>query len=240
MLHGKSLSINLGAPIMKILLVEDDVDMSKALLRALEKRNFAVTPCYDGAIALRLIRDGAADLVILDLNIPGLDGLHLLQRVREHGIDVPVIVLTARGAVGDRVAGLNAGADDYLAKPFDLEELDARIRALLRRRGGAEEGMQKCGELRLERSSGAFYHGEEPLEFTPREHTLLKALMARPGHAVTKERLFQLVFPADENAQIEAIEVIVHRLRKKLTGTRTEIMTLRGLGYLLRSQQGTH
>jgi DNA-binding response OmpR family regulator len=225
---------------MKILLVEDDVDMSKALQRALERRNFIVTPCYDGTIALRMIKDGAAELVILDLNIPGLDGLHLLQRVREQGINVPVIVLTARGAVGDRVAGLNAGADDYLAKPFDLEELDARIRALLRRRGGGDDGIQKCGELRFDRSSSAFYHGEEPLEFTPREHTLLKALMARPGHAVTKERLFQLVFPSEEGVQIEAIEVIVHRLRKKLVGTRTEIMTLRGLGYLLRQQHTAH
>ena len=124
---------------MNILLVEDDADMSKALLRALEKRNFRVTPCYDGANALRLIKDGVGDLVILDLNIPGLDGLHLLQRIRSQGIDIPVIVLTARGAVGDRVAGLNAGADDYLPKPFDLEELDARIRALLRRKGGGED-----------------------------------------------------------------------------------------------------
>lgn len=222
---------------MHILLVEDDADMSKALLRALEKRSFQVTPCYDGAVALRLIKEGVGDLVILDLNIPGLDGLHLLQRIRSQGIDTPVIVLTARGAVGDRVAGLNAGADDYLPKPFDLEELDARVRALLRRKSGSEEAVQKCGELRFERSSGAFYHGDGPLEFTPREHTLLKALMARPGHAVTKERLFQLVFPNEEGAQIEAIEVIVHRLRKKLAGTRTEIMTLRGLGYLLRVQQ---
>ena len=222
---------------MHILLVEDDADMSKALLRALEHRSIQVTPCYDGATALRLIKEGVGDLVILDLNSPGLDGLHLLQRIRSQGIDTPVIVLTARGAVGDRVAGLNAGADDYLPKPFDLEELDARIRALLRRKGGGDEAVQKCGDLRFERSSGAFYRGEDPLEFTPREHTLLKALMARPGHAVTKERLFQLVFPNEEGAQIEVIEVIVHRLRKKLAGTRTEIMTLRGLGYLLRVQQ---
>jgi DNA-binding response OmpR family regulator len=221
---------------MNILLVEDDADMSKALLRALEHRGFTVTPCYDGITALRHIKDGFSDLVILDLTIPGLDGLHILQRIRSQQITTPVIVLTARGAVGDRVAGLNAGADDYLAKPFDLEELDARIRALLRRKGVGEEGIQKCGDLRLERSSGAFYHGDDALEFTPREHTLLKALMARPGHAVTKERLFQLIFSPDENVQIEAIEVIIHRLRKKLAGTRTEIMTLRGLGYLLRVQ----
>ena len=219
---------------MNILLVEDDVDMSKVLLRTLECRGFSVTPCFDGAAALRYIKDGVGDLVILDLNIPILDGLHILQRVRAQGIETPVLVLTARGAVGDRVAGLNAGADDYLAKPFDLEELDARIRALLRRKGGSEDQVQKCGELRFERNSGAFYHGEEALEFTPREQALLKALMVQPGHAVKKERLFQLVFPNDENAQLEAVEVIVYRLRKKLAVTKTEIVTLRGVGYILR------
>lgn len=218
---------------MKILLVEDDADMCKALTRALEKRGFQVTPCGDGTHALKLIREESCDLVILDLNIPGLDGLHILQRSRAQGIATPVIVLTARGAVGDRVAGLNAGADDYLAKPFDLEELEARIRALLRRKGG-DEPLQKCGQLRFERASGAFYHGEEPLEFTPREQALLKALIARPGHAVNRERLLQLVFPDDANVQVEAIEVVIHRLRKKLVATRSEIMTLRGLGYLLR------
>jgi two-component system response regulator TctD len=221
---------------MHILLVEDDIDMSNALFRALERRGFQVTHCADGVSALSHIKDGIGDLVVLDLNIPGLDGLHLLQRIRAQEIHTPVIVLTARGAVGDRVAGLNAGADDYLAKPFDLDELDARIRALLRRKNNAEDHFTKCGDLRFERSSGAFYCGEEALEFTPREHTLLKALIAKPGHAVTKERLFRLVFPMEENTQIEAIEVIVHRLRKKLTNTRTEVMTLRGLGYLLRVQ----
>jgi len=223
---------------MKILLVEDDVDMSKVLVRTLERRGFAVTPCFDGATAFRLIKDAVADLIILDLNIPILDGLHILQRARAQGIKTPVLILTARGAVGDRVAGLNAGADDYLAKPFDLEELDARIRALLRRQIGNDESTdQKCGDLRYERSSGAFYHGEDPLELTPREYTLLKALMAKPGHAVKKERLFQLVFPADEDAQIEAVEVLVYRIRKKLAATKTEIVTLRGLGYLLRAQR---
>jgi two-component system response regulator TctD len=223
---------------MHLLLVEDDADMSAALLRALERRGFAVTPCYDGTTALRLIRDGNNDLVILDLSLPGLDGLHILQRIRDQGIATPVIVLTARGAVGDRVAGLNAGADDYLAKPFDLEELDARIRALLRRKTGGDESLQKCGHLRFERSTGAFYVHDEALELSPREQLLLRALMARPGHAVTKERLGQLVFPGQEDAKLEVIEVIIHRLRKKLTATNTEIMTLRGLGYLLRPQGG--
>jgi two-component system, OmpR family, response regulator TctD len=221
---------------MNILLVEDDADMSRALARALEKRGFAVTACFDGGTALRHIKDGGADLVILDLNIPVLDGLHLLQRVRSQNIDTPVIVLTARGSVGDRVVGLNAGADDYLAKPFDLDELEARLRALLRRKAGAD-GFQRCGELRFDRASAIFYQGEDPIEFTPRETALLKALIAKPGHAVTKERLFYLVFSSEDNTQIEAIDVLIHRIRKKLVGTRTEIMTLRGHGYLLRQER---
>lgn len=220
---------------MKILLVEDDVDMSKALTRALEKRGFEVIASFDGGSALRLIKEGAAEAVLLDLSIPVLDGLHLLQRVRSQGIGVPVLILTARGAVGDRVAGLNAGADDYLSKPFDLDELEARIRALLRRAGGADEVVH-CAGLRFERASGAFYRGEDPLELTPREHAVLKVLAAAPGHAVTKERLFRLAFAQDDKAQPEAVEVVVHRLRKKLAGTGAEIMTLRGLGYLLRAQ----
>jgi DNA-binding response OmpR family regulator len=222
---------------VNILLIEDDQDMSKALSRALERRGFAVTPCFDGASGLRQMRDGEADLVILDLNIPVIDGLHLLQRAREQEIDTPVIVLTARGAVGDRIAGLNAGADDYLAKPFDLNELEARIHALLRRKNGGSDAVLKCADLHYERSSGAFYHNGNALEFTPREQALLKALIARPGHAVTKERLFRLVFALEENAQIDAIEVIIHRLRKKLSATRAEVMTLRGLGYLLRPNE---
>lgn len=223
---------------MKILLVEDDVDISKVLVRTLERRGFSVTPCFDGSTALRLIKDGVGDLIILDLNIPMVDGLHVLQRIRSQGIDTPVLVLTARSAVGDKVAGLNAGADDYLSKPFDLEELEARVRALLRRRGGeADAASLKCGELRYERASGAFYHGDDPLELTPREHTLLEVLMTNAGRAVKKERLFQLVFPADKDAQLEAVEVLVYRIRKKLAETKTEIVTLRGLGYLLRAQR---
>jgi two-component system response regulator TctD len=164
----------------------------------------------------------------------------VLRGARARGDRTRVLVLTARNRTDERIAGLNAGADDYLAKPFDLEELEARIHAQLRRKGNGEESMQKCGRLRFERSSGAFYNGEEPLEFTPREQALLKALIARPGHAVNRERLLQVVFPEDANVQVEAIEVVIHRLRKKLMATETEIMTLRGVGYLLRPQTVRH
>ena len=221
---------------MKILVVEDDPDLSRALVRALDKRGFTVTPCFDGLKAFQAIRQNLHDIIILDLNIPGEDGLHLLQRMRNAGIDTPVLILTARSSVGDRIAGLNAGGDDYLSKPFDLDELEARIRALSRRIRGHEEKIVRCGDLRFERESGAFYLENDPLELTPREQAMLQALIANPGHAVTKERLFRVVFSDEEQVHFEAIEVVAHRLRKKLAGTKTVLMTLRGLGYLLREE----
>jgi two-component system, OmpR family, response regulator TctD len=149
-----------------------------------------------------------------------------------------VLILTARGTVGDRVIGLNTGADDYLPKPFDLDELVARLNALGRRRVEAAGPLAmpplQVGALRLERDSGAVYFRDQVLELTPRETALLQSLMARPGHAVSKERLFELVFPGEAEVQYEAIEVVVYRLRRKLAHTGAVLMTLRGLGYLLK------
>lgn len=216
---------------MKILLVEDDFDLSGALVRALVRRGFEVLHCGDGLEALTLCKHHDFDAIALDLSIPGIDGLHLLQRLRGEGNGTPVLILTARGAVGDRVAGLNAGADDYLAKPFDLDELEARLRAIARRRSGANE--LSCGTLRYDRSSGALFRDDRPLELSPREGSLMRALFARPGHGVPKERLFSLIFSAGDDVQPDAIEVIVHRLRRKIAGSGAEIMTLRGVGYLL-------
>ena len=221
---------------MKLLLVEDDESMSRALRLALERRGFEVEVAANGNDALQRLRFATPDLTLLDLTIPGMDGLAVLQKARSHGVTAPILVLTARGAVGDRIQGLNAGADDYLAKPFDLDELEARIRALLRRAQGEPEAALQCGQLRLERESGAFYLGDEILEVTPREQALLKALMAKPGHAVPKERLFRLVFPMESTIQFEAIEVVAYRLRKKLAGSGVSLVTLRGLGYLLRAE----
>lgn len=221
---------------MKLLLVEDDESMSRALRLALERRGFEVEVAANGNDALQRLRFATPDLTLLDLTIPGMDGLAVLQKARSHGVAAPILVLTARGAVGDRIQGLNAGADDYLAKPFDLDELEARIRALLRRAQGEPEAALQCGPLRLERESGAFYLADEILEVTPREQALLKALMAKPGHAVPKERLFRLVFPMESAIQFEAIEVVAYRLRKKLAGSGVALVTLRGLGYLLRAE----
>ncbi|HWI80940.1 response regulator transcription factor [Ramlibacter sp.] len=222
---------------MKVLLVEDDPTMRSTLQRALASRGLQVATCGDGLGAVAAWRASGPDVVVLDLSLPGLDGLQVLEQARGQALATPVLILTARGTVGDRVIGLNAGADDYLPKPFDLDELLARLHALARRGGGAvggPSGSQRLGGLRHERESGAFYVRDEVLELTPREAALLQALMARPGHAVSKERLFELVFPGESDVQYEAIEVVVYRLRKKLAHTGTVLMTLRGLGYLLK------
>ena len=223
---------------MKLLLVEDDPSMQAALQRSLGRRGMEITACADGSQALAAWRASAPDVVLLDLTLPGLDGLHVLEQARRAGLAAPVLILTARGTVGDRIIGLNTGADDYLAKPFDLDELEARLRALHRRRpsAGAPAPVPTVGSLRYDRDSGAIYHGEDVLELTPRELALLQALMAKPGHAVSKERLFELVFPGETDVQYEAVEVVVYRLRKKLAATGVKLMTLRGLGYLLKAQ----
>jgi two-component system response regulator TctD len=226
---------------MKLLLVEDDPTMQTTLQRTLGRRRIDVRVCGDGALALAQWQALEPDVVALDLNLPNLDGLQVLAQARAAGLRTPVLLLTARGTVGDRIVGLNAGADDYLPKPFDLDELEARLRALRRRHqqgdaGDAPAGPQPVGGLRYEADSGAIYHRADVMELTPRELALLKALMMNPGHAVSKERLFELVFPGEADVQYEAVEVVVYRLRKKLVGTGTALMTLRGLGYLLREE----
>jgi two-component system, OmpR family, response regulator len=219
---------------MKVLLVEDDIDLSAALTRVLTRRGMQVEHCSDGAQALECLSHARYDVLMLDLGLPVIDGLQLLLRIRARGQNVPVLVVTARGGVGDKVAGLNAGADDYLGKPFDLDELEARLRALCRRAGTAFSHTN-CGPLHLDRSTGACYLDNTALELTPRESALLATLMERPGHAVTKERLTAMVFPANQVPHTEAIEVVVHRLRKKLAHTGVKITTLRGLGYLVQT-----
>jgi two-component system response regulator TctD len=225
---------------MNLLLVEDDPSMRATLERTLSRRGMRVTTCADGAQAQARWREAMPDVVLLDLSLPGMDGLDVLAKARGEGLRTPVLVLTARGTVGDRILGLNAGADDYLPKPFDLDELEARVRALARRTPGAAAapapaGFQ-LGKLRLDAESGAFYAGDEILEFTPRESALLHALAARPGQAIAKERLFDAVFAGEMDVQYEAIEVVVYRVRKKLARTGVALVTLRGLGYLLKAE----
>ncbi|MFM2276121.1 MAG: hypothetical protein RL211_1993 [Pseudomonadota bacterium] len=226
---------------MRLLLIEDDSTLQTTLQRSLTRKAMTVELCGDGKQALERWRQVQPDVVLLDLSLPGLDGLEVLSRARRSGLDAPVLILTARGTVGDRIIGLNTGADDYLAKPFDLDELEARVRALYRRRSGpgidAIDHTPQWGQLHIDKTTGAVYHHSKVLDLTPRELALMHALMAKPGHAVTKERLFEVVFPGETEVHYEAIEVVVYRLRKKLTETGAILMTLRGLGYLLKTNR---
>lgn len=223
---------------MKLLLIEDEQAMQKTLVRALSRLGWSVEVCGDGALALQRWTDLRPDVVLLDLSLPGQDGLRVLEAARKRALTTPVLILTARGTVGDKIIGLNSGADDYLPKPFDLDELEARVRALHRRHSESNVESSSIpistGSLRYETDSGAIYHGSQVLDLTPRELALLRTLLARPGHAVSKEKLFELVFPGESDVQYEAIEVVVYRLRKKLQATGAKLVTLRGLGYLLK------
>jgi len=219
---------------MKLLLVEDNLTMQTTLQRTFQRRGIQVVTCGDGARALDRWRASVPDVVVLDLTLPGMDGLQVLAAARAEGLATPVLILTARGAVGDRILGLNTGADDYLPKPFDLDELEARVRALARRSAADAATPEFCG-LRVDAASGAIYLHAEALELAPREAALLRALLAQPGNAVAKERLSELVFPGEDQVQAEAIEVVAYRLRKKLGDTGAQLVTLRGLGYLLKA-----
>ena len=225
---------------MKLLLIEDNLAMQTTLQRSFARRGMQVQVCADGLRALDRWRASLPDVVVLDLSLPGMDGLQILSAARAEGLTAPVLILTARGTVGDRILGLNAGADDYLPKPFDLDELEARIRALARRAltvpDADLQGAAFCG-LHEDSASGAVCFNGTLMDLPPREAALLRAVLAQAGRAVSKERLFDCVFPGQTDVQVEAIEVVAYRLRKRLANTGVELVTLRGLGYLLTAQR---
>lgn len=221
---------------MRILLAEDQPELAASLAQALAQAGYAVDSVADGAKADQLLRTEPFALVILDIAMPKLDGWDVLRRLRARGNRVPVLILTAHGTTEDRVRGLNLGADDYLSKPFELSELEARVRALLRRSQGQELVKVSVGELTFDSVSRAFFLRGEPLALTPRERAVLEVLILRPGRAIDKEALSAQVYSLDDAASADAVEIYVHRLRKKLSGSGVAVVTLRGLGYLLEHQ----
>ena len=223
---------------MRLLLVEDNADLATWLARALRQSGFTVDALDNGIAADTALLDHAYDAVILDYALPRLDGIGVLRRLRARGDAVPVLMLTAHGQLGERVAGLDAGADDYVTKPFALVELEARLRALFRRATGKPAGQVLCGNLKYDLGSRRFFVAETPLELTPREHAVLETLALRAGKPANKTLLTQRVFTLDEDVSPDAIEIYVHRLRKKLAGAQARIVTLRGLGYLLEPGDG--
>ena len=219
---------------MRILLVEDERDMAAWLMRALAQSGFTPDHAPDARTAEGLMAGNEYDAVVMDLRLPDKHGLVLLREMRNRDDRTPVLLLTAQGALQDRVRGLNLGADDFLTKPFALEELEARLTALVRRSLTGSPRLQ-CGSLSYDGESRAFTLDGALLFLTPREHAALAALLTRSGYPVDKSQLFGKVFTHESEANPDAIEVVLHRLRKKLTGSDVRIVTVRGLGYMLES-----
>ncbi len=218
---------------MRMLLVEDNVELATWLSKALRQRGYAVDHMADGAAADQVLVTEQYDVAVLDVNLPRMDGFSVLRRLRARGSTLPVLMLTARGDLDDRVEGLNLGADDYLVKPFELAELDARIKALIRRSQSAGTPTLTLGALEYDSAQRTFRVDGHALTLRPREHAVLEVLMLRAGKAVSKDALFEKVFALDAEANTDAVEIYVHRLRKRLEGSGAAIVTLRGLGYVL-------
>ena len=220
---------------MRILLVEDNLVLSDWLSRTLSKDGYVVECCYEGEDAAHRLSDESYDLVILDLGLPRMKGEEVLQRLRSRHSNVPVLVLTAQDVMASRVACLDSGADDYVTKPFNVAELEARIRVLLRRNANHRNPTLTCADLSYNSNTRVFPLKDRDLALTPREHSVLETLMMRGGSTVSKKALAQSLFTLEESASVDAVEIYVHRLRKKLQDSQAVILTLRGLGYLLKS-----
>ncbi len=214
---------------MRLLLVEDDEMVGKSLQRGLVQAGFSVDWVRDGREAELALGHGIHDLTILDLGLPKVDGMKLLEMLRSRGNGMPVLIASARDTVRDKIAGLEAGADDYVLKPFDLDELIARVRALLRRHAGSGTPVLRFGALLLDPARRVVTLHDQPVELSAREFGLLEALMLRPGTVISKEKLEESIYGWGEEIASNAIEVHVHNLRRKLGAYR--IRNLRGVGY---------
>jgi two-component system response regulator TctD len=218
---------------MRILLAEDEHTLGTWLCKALERSGIHVDWVDNGPMALASLGNNIHDALVLDLGLPGLDGYKVLERLRAQDDRLPTLILTARGAVSERVRSLNAGADDFLAKPFELAELEARLHALVRRARGSSHPRLACGPLLLDATRRQFFLEGQPLALSPREHAVLEVLIQRSGEPMAKQQVLDRVFADDKDVHPEVVEVIVHRLRKRLEHGPVVIKTYRGLGYAL-------
>lgn len=219
---------------MRLLFVEDNGDLATWLSRILRAANYVVDAVGDGESAVQGTDLENYDLVIADLGLPGMGGIEVVRAIRRKGLSVPVLILTARDDLESRVEGLDAGADDYLTKPFEIEELEARLRALSRRSATELRTELGFGPLTFDQNTRLFALNGAPLHLSPREHAVLETLLRRAGTTVSKETLLESTYGFEDDVNLSAIEVHVHRLRKKLENSPVHIATLRGLGYLLR------
>ncbi len=222
---------------MRLLIVEDNESLAEWLAKLLRRDNYVVDCVHDGETAIEGTDFEKYDLAIVDLALPRMGGLEVIRRIRARGLSTPALILTAQDALQSRVEGLNAGADDYLTKPFEIEELEARLRALLRRSHKTLRPELRFGPLSFDQNTRLFSLDGAELRLSPREHAILETLLRRAGTTVSKEALLEGAYGFDDDVGLGAIEVHVHRLRKKLEHAAVSIATLRGLGYLLRLER---
>jgi two-component system, OmpR family, response regulator QseB len=220
---------------MRLLLVEDDAMIGEAIRTGLKRDGFAVDWVYDGESADRVLRTEAFDLALLDLGLPRKDGLQVLQALRARHQSLPVLIITARDAVSDRIQGLDAGADDYLVKPFDLDELAARIRALLRRKSGRPEPRMEHLGVTLDPATHAVSRDGREVDLSPKEFALLQLLLERPGTIHSRSQIEERLYGWGEEVESNAVEVHIHGLRRKLGAD--FILNVRGVGYRVRPTQ---
>jgi two-component system OmpR family response regulator len=220
-------------PTVRLLIVEDDTSLATGLMRALSNEGYDVSAAFNGEEALERVRSEPYDMLVLDIGLPGIDGFEVLRRLRAGGYALPVLILTARDAVDDRVRGLDLGADDYMPKPFALPELAARVRALGRRGRGQVGPRIVHGPLVLDTAARRAWLNGEPLEMAAREWSVLQVLLERVERTVSKEAIIEAVAGLSDDLSLNAIEVYVSRLRAKLEPAGIRIRTVRGFGYML-------
>jgi two-component system OmpR family response regulator len=212
--------------------------LAQAISRALEQSAHMVHRASSGREADRALTDNEYDLVLLDVGLPGLDGFEVLRRLRARRSRVPVMMLTVRDSLEDRVSGLDLGADDYLTKPFELSELEARVRALIRRANSSASADLTHGPLRLDTAGRRLFCNDEPIDLSARELTVIELLLLRVGRVVTKQQIIDHLYGWDDASSSNAVEVFVYRLRRKLEGSGVQIRTVRGMGYLIEKYHG--
>jgi len=220
---------------MRILLVEDEIHLAQALTEILKKNTYNADAVHDGQKGLEYARSGVYDLVILDIMLPKMTGIEVLRNLRSEKNSVPVLMLTAKDEIEDKVAGLDYGADDYMTKPFSTDELLARVRALLRRKGEVIDEELSFGDISLKLKKNELSCGENQVKLSLKEFQILELLMYNPDQILTKERIIDKIWGGDSDAEYNNVEVYISFLRKKLQflGAKTEIKTVRGVGYSL-------
>ena len=225
---------------MRVLVVEDAKDMNRLIVKTLTRAGYSVDGCYNGEEALDFLAGAEYDAILLDVMMPKLDGYALLEKLRSQGMDTPVLFLTARDAISDRVKGLDLGADDYLVKPFDFDELLARIRAMTRKKSGKKSNVFTLGDLQVDAQSHTVTRGGKEINLLPKEFTILEYMIRNQGTVLSREQLENQIWNYERSGSSNNIDVYISKLRKKIDGEGQSrlLHTIRGVGWVLRMEEG--